>query len=96
MAPQRPEDGFIRIPEHEFEAILARDATEDAWCWPNFRPATLLVFARPGFHVAQGGGFEMRASDMSAGSGLRVTSSTMSRALRARSSRRSSDDSSTT
>lgn len=32
MAPQRPEDGFIRIPEHEFEAILARDATEDAWC----------------------------------------------------------------
>lgn len=61
MAPQRPEDGFIRIPEHEFEAILARDATEDAWCWPNFRPATLLVFARPGFHVAQGGGFEMRA-----------------------------------
>lgn len=23
MAPQRPEDGFVRTPEHEFEAILA-------------------------------------------------------------------------
>jgi hypothetical protein len=32
MAPQRPEDGFIRIPEDEFGAIFARDATEDAWC----------------------------------------------------------------
>ena len=24
MAPQRPEDAFVRMPEHEFEAILAR------------------------------------------------------------------------
>lgn len=28
MAPQRPEDGFVRMPEHEFEAILARAAEE--------------------------------------------------------------------
>ncbi|MEX0310333.1 MAG: DUF6127 family protein [Tateyamaria sp.] len=26
MAPQRPKDGFVRMPEHEFEAILARAA----------------------------------------------------------------------
>jgi hypothetical protein len=30
MAPQRPEDGFVRMPEHEFEAILARAAEEGA------------------------------------------------------------------
>jgi len=30
MAPQRPEDGFVRMPEHEFEAILARAAEESA------------------------------------------------------------------
>mgnify|MGYP006879065537 FL=1 len=28
MAPQRPEDGFVRLPEHEFEAVLARAAEE--------------------------------------------------------------------
>ena len=26
MAPERPEDGFVRMPEHEFEAILTRAA----------------------------------------------------------------------
>jgi len=30
MAPQRPEDGFVRMPEHEFKAILARAAEEGA------------------------------------------------------------------
>ena len=30
MAPKRPEDGFVRMPEHEFEAILARAAEECA------------------------------------------------------------------
>src|SRR6056297_2888200 len=30
MAPQRPEDGFVRMPEHEFEAIPARAAEEGA------------------------------------------------------------------
>ena len=30
MAPQRPEDSFVRMPEHEFEAILARAAEEGA------------------------------------------------------------------
>ena len=30
MVPQRPEDGFVRMPEHEFEAILARAAEEGA------------------------------------------------------------------
>jgi len=30
MAPQRPEDGFVRMPEHEFEAIVARAAEEGA------------------------------------------------------------------
>mgnify|MGYP005854942409 CR=1 FL=1 len=30
MAPERPEDGFVRMPEHEFEAILARAAEEGA------------------------------------------------------------------
>ena len=30
MAPQRPEDGFVRMPEHEFEAILTRAAEEGA------------------------------------------------------------------
>jgi len=30
MAPQRPEDGFVRMPEHAFEAILARAAEEGA------------------------------------------------------------------
>jgi|SRR6056297_2618528 len=28
MAPQRPEDGYVRMPEHEFEAILVRAAEE--------------------------------------------------------------------
>ncbi len=33
MAPQRPEDGFVRMPDAEFEAILTR-ATEvgQLWC----------------------------------------------------------------
>ena len=30
MATQRPEDGFVRMPEHEFEAILARAVEEGA------------------------------------------------------------------
>ncbi len=30
MAPQRPEDGFFRMPEHEFEAIPTRAAEEGA------------------------------------------------------------------
>lgn len=30
MAPQRPEDGFLRMLEHEFEAILAGAAKEGA------------------------------------------------------------------
>ena len=30
MAPDRLEDGFVRMPEHEFEAILPRAAEEGA------------------------------------------------------------------
>ena len=30
MASKRPEDGFVRMPKHEFEAILARAAEEGA------------------------------------------------------------------
>lgn len=29
MALQRPEDGFVHLPEHKFEAILARAAEEE-------------------------------------------------------------------
>ena len=41
MAPQRPEDGFVRMPEHEFEAILARAAegeAEQTNVWGTFFP----------------------------------------------------------
>ncbi len=30
MAPQIPEDGFVRMPKHEFEATLTRAAKEVA------------------------------------------------------------------
>jgi len=30
MIPQQPEDGFVRMSEHAFEAILARAAEEGA------------------------------------------------------------------
>ena len=42
MAPQRPEDGFVLMPEHEFEAILARcrgrRQARTCRCRPRRRP----------------------------------------------------------
>ena len=45
MAPQRPEDGFVRMPDAEFEAILTR-ATEVGQLWCQVSLAEIAEFDR--------------------------------------------------